>query len=123
MTDAELALLEFLWRAGEVTIRAMAEALYPPGTNREQATVQKLLRRLEDKGYVIRDRRKFAHTVRAAMDRANFAGRQLAAMAQRLSQGSLAPLLTQLVENQQLSKRDRDQLRGLLDKYSNEDGR
>ena len=117
VTDAELAVLEFLWDHGETTIREITETLYPRGAGSDVATVQKLLHRLEAKGYIRRDRSPFAHRVQATISRPVFAGRQLRAMAQRLSAGSLTPLLVHLVEGDYLSPDERAKIRSLLDEH------
>ena len=52
VTDAELAVLLELWGRGPSSRRQLAEALYPRGGTAAYTTVQKLLERLEAKGYV-----------------------------------------------------------------------
>jgi len=117
VTDAELAVLEFLWDHGETTIRDVTDALYPRGSVSDVATVQKLLHRLEAKGYVRRNRSPFAHRVEAAVSRAEFAGQQLQAVAERLSGGSMVPLLMHLVEREVLSAAEREKIRRLLEEH------
>ncbi len=56
VTDAELAILQLLWENREATIRYLTDSLYPHGGTAQYATVQKLLERLETKGFVRRDR-------------------------------------------------------------------
>ena len=57
-TDAELAVMQSLWDlprpGGAATIRELTDRLYPGGAASEYATVQKLLERLNNKGYVSR---------------------------------------------------------------------
>src|SRR5436305_578523 len=50
--EAELAVLELLWRDGPATRRQVADVLYPGGGPSQYATVQKLLERLQQKGSV-----------------------------------------------------------------------
>ena len=119
-TEAELAVLDLLWDASETektdrSAREITEILYPRGTPADVATVQKLLQRLEDKGLVRRDRSERVHRFSATVSRARFAGEQLSQMAEKLSGGSLAPLLVHLVESNRLSRRDLDELRSLLE--------
>ena len=118
VTDAELAILETLWQHGAATKRQIADQLYPSCGESELATVQKLLERLEAKGHITRDRSSVAHVFSATTTRTAFAGQQLEALAQKLSGGSLAPLLVHLVEAKRLSARDREKIRKLLDKQS-----
>jgi len=115
VTDAEFAVLEFLWQAGSATKRDLIAALYPRGAESDVATVQKLLERLEAKGHVTRDRSELAHVFTSVTRKNEFVGEQLARMAQKLSGGALAPLVMHLVESKKLTKRERDKLRSLLD--------
>lgn len=79
------------------------------------ATVQKLLERLSAKGFVARERSGGVHVYRALVGRDELAGRWLEAMAQKLGEESLTPLLTHLVSSQRLSKPELQELRALLD--------
>src|SRR3954447_26448818 len=94
VTEMELAILQELWDRGPATIRRLTEALYPGGGTSHYATVQKLLERLEDKGWVGRDRDGAAHVFAAAVGRDELIGRRLQAVAEQLCGGSLTPLLT-----------------------------
>jgi predicted transcriptional regulator len=115
VTDAELAVLQTLWDRGPSTIRQLAEILYPPGSDAQYATVQKLLERLEGKGHVRRDRSAHAHLFRAVTDRDTLVGRRLRAMAEKLCGGLMAPLLTHLVRAETLTSEERQELRHLID--------
>ncbi len=97
--------------------REITERLYPRGQPADVATVQKLLQRLEEKRFVCRDRRERVHQFSAAMARKEFAGQQLSGLAEKLSGGSLTPLLVHLVENNRLSRRELDELRTLLENH------
>ena len=118
VTDAELAILQELWQHGPETIGQLTDALYPERTAPQYATVQKLLERLEAKGCVKRDRAGRAHRFAATVSREDFIGGQLQSLADRLCGGSLTPLLTQLIDERKLSKRDLESLRALLDELS-----
>ena len=61
--------------------------------------MQKLLQRLEEKGYVERDRTLSIHFFSATVSRAAYGGGQLEALAEKLTAGSLAPMITHLIEN------------------------
>lgn len=115
VTGAELALLQALWDLGAATIRQLVERVYGQDGTAVYATVQKLLERLEAKGFVIRDRRQSVHVFTAAVGRDELIGRRLRAVADALCGGSLTPLLTQLVQDGGLSARNRAELRSLID--------
>ena len=116
VTDAELAVLEVLWDGEAATVRAIAERLYPGGGNSAAATVQKLCDRLQAKRYVERDPTVRPATLRAAIDRGGLIGRHLKGVADKLCAGSLAPLLTHLVEAAGLTPDDIRELREHVDR-------
>jgi BlaI family transcriptional regulator, penicillinase repressor len=113
--DAELAVLSVLWASGPCTIRQLTDVLYPDGSDVYYATVQKLLERLEDKGHVARDRSSHAHRFHALTGRDELIGRRLRSVAEKLTGGLLAPLLTHLVRAEALSQQERRELRALID--------
>src|SRR3954471_5423015 len=115
VTDAELGVLTALWEAGPATIRRLTDALYPEGGVAHYATVQKLLERLEAKGYVRRDRSASVHVFAAAVDRDTLIGRRLQSLAEKLCGGSLTPLLSHLLQSRPLSADERKSLRTLID--------
>jgi predicted transcriptional regulator len=115
VTDAELAVLQVLWGSGRETIRKLTDVLYPNGTGVHYATVQKLLERLEAKKYVKRNRSDWPHSFQPTVDRADLINRRLQMTADKLCEGSLAPLLTNLVKASRLSADERQSLRSLLD--------
>lgn len=115
LPDAELAVLQELWARGPCTIRQLTEELYPRGTDAHYATVQKLLDRLEAKGFVRRDRSQWAHRFAAIVDRDRLIGQRLEAVAEKLCGGSLTPLLTNLVRSKRLTAKERREIRKLFE--------
>jgi predicted transcriptional regulator len=115
VTVAELSLLQALWDIGPSTIRQLVERVYRQGGTSVYGTVQKLLDRLESKGFVARDRGAPVHVFAAAVNRDELIGRRLRAVADSLCGGSLSPLLTHLVEGRGLSEQERRELRSLID--------
>ena len=69
ITDTEMAILNVLWDEGRTTIRTITDRLYPEGKPSEYATVKSLLKRLEDKGCVARDRDTTYHIYQATISR------------------------------------------------------
>jgi predicted transcriptional regulator len=118
LTDAEFAVLQGLWDGGPQTIRELADRLYPGGGVSEYATVQKLLDRLESKACAVRDRSKHAHVFQASAKREDLIDSQLQQLAEKLCEGSLTPVLLQLVQHVNLSSSDRDVIRKLLEDAS-----
>ena len=115
VTDAELAILKVVWERESATAREIRDRLYPDGTPSDHATVQKLLQRLEKKNLVSRNRRSFAHIFRAKVSRSTLAGRQLDAMAAKLTDGSMVPFIMHAVGSPKLTPKERKEIRQLLD--------
>ena len=76
-TDAEFRLLDQLWAAGSLTVRALAEALYGDPSDVQYRTVRVQLGRLEKKGLVRCDQSATPHRFAASVDRSHFIGDQL----------------------------------------------
>ena len=115
VTDAELAVLRALWERGTATIRKLTDELYPAGGPAHYATVQKLLERLEAKGFVARARDRVPHVYEASVRRDELITHRLDALANKLCEGSIGPLLTNLVQGRRLSPAERKALRELVD--------
>lgn len=116
LANAELAIMDLLWRSGErLTARDIREQLYPDETRAQHGTVQRLLQRLEEKGFVQRDRRIGVHFFSPAVSRETYAGRQLESLAEKLTAGSFAPLITHLVENRRIPRKELERIRAILD--------
>jgi BlaI family penicillinase repressor len=118
VTDAELAVLKVLWQRGPLTAKAITAAIYPDGAESEFASVHSFLQRLERKQLVQRDRGSFVHSFSATVSQADVAGQELEALAARLGEGAIAPLIMRLVEQKRLSAKEAAEIRKLLDKYS-----
>jgi predicted transcriptional regulator len=115
-SEYELAILDVLWSRDAATIREITQEIYGEVSTTAYATVQKLLERLENKGYVERDRSSFKHTFSAAIERSELIGQGLESLAEKLCGGSLTPLLVHLVESTKLTDQQRKTLRELIEK-------
>jgi predicted transcriptional regulator len=112
ITDAEWAVLERLWEHGPLSVRRLADAIYPNGGASEYATVHKLLERLEAKKHVQRKRSAGVYLFQASIPRDDVIGRQLETLVDKMYGGSLQPLLINLVRVKKLTAQE---LRDLLD--------
>ena len=115
VTDAELAILQILWEQGAASRRQIADVLYPGGGPAQYATVQKLLERLEAKGYVRHGSGQPVLTFEATVNRETLISKRLFEVAQKLCGGSLSPLLMNLVRAKPLTTAELDELRSLID--------
>jgi BlaI family transcriptional regulator, penicillinase repressor len=116
VTEGELSILEVIWEQETPTSRDIAGAIYDKVSDSKMASVQKLLERLESKGYVSRDRRDRAHRFGAIVSREDFLRHRLQGLADRLCDGAIVPLVTTLLRSKKgLSKKNGEQLRRLID--------
>jgi predicted transcriptional regulator len=115
VTAAELAILEVLWERGSATTRELTDALYGGGKS-HFCTVQKLLERLEGKECVRRDRSVWPQRFSALVERKTLIDRSLRAVAEKLCEGSLTPLLTHLLSLEDFTDSERSELRAYLAK-------
>ncbi len=120
LANAELAVMDLLWQNDRLTAREIREQLYPHATKAQHGTVQRLLQRLEDKGYVERDRSLPVHLFSAAISRQTYAGQQLESLADKLTAGSFAPLITHLVEEKKISAEEIERIRAILNGQTDE---
>jgi predicted transcriptional regulator len=118
VTDTELAVLQMLWDRGPATRRQITDILYPGGGPSHYTTVQKLLERLEAKGFVRKDRGEAALTFTATVGREELISRRLLDVAEKLCGGSLTPLLINLVRARPLSARELRELQDLIEDLS-----
>jgi predicted transcriptional regulator len=115
VTDAEMAVLQVLWDRGQANRRQLTDLLYPDGGPAHYTTVQKLLERLEGKGYVAREPGEGVRTFKAVVGREELISRKLQDVAEKLCGGSITPLLMNLVRSQPLTAREITELRALID--------
>ncbi|MCA9017480.1 MAG: BlaI/MecI/CopY family transcriptional regulator [Planctomycetaceae bacterium] len=115
VTEAELNVLQVLWRKGPLTIREITEILEPKRVDAYYSTVKKLLERLETKGFVQRETAGIAFIYEATIARDDLVGRRLQEVAETLCEGSLTPLLTQLAQHHDLNRKQQKVLMDLID--------
>jgi BlaI family penicillinase repressor len=101
--DLEREVLRWVWRLGAVTAEQVRAELKRP---LKESTVRTVLRRLEDKGYLSHavDGRTFVF--RAAQTRTRAAARAVKRIADWFCEGSVADVVSGLVDAQMLDKAD-----------------
>ncbi|MDE2655441.1 MAG: BlaI/MecI/CopY family transcriptional regulator [Gemmatimonadetes bacterium] len=115
LPNAELAVMELLWRKDRLTGRQIIDRLYADAPKPQHGTVQRLLQRLAAKGFVVRDRSLGISVFSPAISRDAYASAQLESLANRLTQGSLVPMITRLVADNKLSQDEIENLHRILD--------
>jgi BlaI family penicillinase repressor len=121
VTDTELAIMQVCWETSPVTRRQIVDVLYPGGGAAQYATVQKLLQRLEDKGFVTHEKEGVQLFFRPTVAREELINRRLQDVANKLCGGSLTPLLMNLVRARSVSPQELDALRQLVKNLRQQD--
>lgn len=119
LTNAELAIMELLWKMQPLTARQIRENLYDDSKNSQHGTVQRLLQSLEEKHFVHRDRSLGVNLFSPTLSRETYGGLQLESLAEKLTGGSIAPLLTHLLDQKKLDKAEINRLRKMLEEAQN----
>lgn len=114
LANAELSVMELLWDHGDLTARQIQDKLYGESDRSQHGTVQRLLQRLEDKRLVAREKVGTANAFSACISREQYAGSQLESLVERLTGGSIAPLLSHLIDQKRLSRAELRRLREIL---------
>lgn len=122
-TEAELAILDVLWRRQEATVREVYEDLYARDGG-GYTNALKLLQVMHAKGLVARDDSQRAHVYRAAVTREAAQTRLLGPIVQRLFGGRRMDLvLSVLGAGEAPGPEELAQVRELLDRLEQEHGR
>lgn len=112
-TEAELELLQILWRKQPATVREILDAL-----NEEKpsgyTTVLKLLQIMTTKGLVIRDEANRAHVYRSAFPQEVMQNRLLRDLSNRLFAGSATQLALHALAMEPASEIELNEIRALL---------
>jgi len=110
VSAGEMEILQVLWRTGAVTLSGAHRAL---GREIGYTTVQTRLNRLVEKGLARRSTNRPARYSAAVSQREISAG-QLDLLLERVSGGSIVPLVAHLVEDRSLSPAEIDELKQLI---------
>jgi len=120
-TDAQLAILNVLWKLGPATVRQVHEAL-PATSRRGYTTTLKLLQIMAEKGLVARDASTRSHVYRARSSEDETKERLVEDLALKAFGGSAAQLAMSALSHRRASKAELDDVRRLLDELSDVDG-
>lgn len=115
LTEAELPLMEVIWRVGKATVSEVVEALAKssaPAYN----TVQTLMTILERKGYLHHETAKTgrAFVYRPVVTRSQARKKAVGHLLSRFFDGSPEALLVDLIEDEELSGAQLKRMRDLL---------
>jgi len=114
MSPAETEILRLVWQRGEATVQQIHGAL-PAGRKVAYKTVQTLLRRLEEKGYLTHKTEGKAHVFCPAVKREAVVKRTVLDFLDRLFGGDPRPLMHFLAQEGRIDAKDVEELRKLID--------
>ena len=115
MSPAETENLRLVWQLEQATVQQVCEQL-PPKRNIAYKTVQTLLRRLEDKGYLRHRIKGKAYVFSPAIKREDVVKRTVLDFLDRLFAGDPRPLMQFLAEDGRIDADDIERLRKLIDR-------
>jgi BlaI family penicillinase repressor len=115
MSPAETEILRLVWQIEEATVQKVCDQL-PPRRNIAYKTVQTLLRRLEDKGYLRHKIKGKAYVFYPAVKREDVVKRTVVDFLDRLFGGDPRPLMQFLAEDGKIDAEDIERLRKLIDR-------
>lgn len=118
--DAELEALKTLWEHGPATVREVLSHLHDSGRRVAYTTVQTLLTRLEQKGYVTSDKSDVAYVYRAKLTRDRVTRSRLRTLVKQLYDGAAGPLVVQLIRTEQFTRDEIEELQGLIERLDAE---
>jgi predicted transcriptional regulator len=115
-TDAELAILDALWRLGPSTVRAVHAEL---GQRTGYTTVLKLMQIMHEKGLLGRDARGRTHIYRVTRSESQTQRRLAADLIARAFGGSARKLVVAALSSRKASRAELEEIRQLLDQHIN----
>jgi predicted transcriptional regulator len=115
LSPAETEMLRIVWETGKATVQDVVDRL-PARRKITYATVQTLLRRLENKGYLKHDNRGKAHVFYAAVRSQEVIRRTVGDFVDRLFGGDPIGLMQYLAEHGKIDPDDIENLKELIDK-------
>ena len=119
-TAAELDILAVLWGLGAATVREVHDEL---GKNNAYTTTLKQMQLMTEKGLLIRGERFGSHVYEASAPREQ-TQRQIAGdLLKRAFGGSARSLVMGALAAQPASRKELDEIRGMLDAFAKEKGR
>lgn len=114
LSPSETEILRLLWDIGSGTVQAIADRL-PADRKIVYATVQTLLRRLENKGYVRHRLEGKAHVFEPLQGKDTVIQSAVVSFVQRLFGGDAVPLVMHLARHGKLTLEDVERLKKMIE--------
>jgi predicted transcriptional regulator len=114
-TDAELEILQVLWRLGPSTVKTVQEAL---GKTTGYTTALKFLQIMTEKGLVRRDESQRAHVYQAACSKDETQQQLLAGLLKRAFAGSTSQLVMQALASKRATASELEEIKKLIEQLT-----
>lgn len=122
LTEVELEFMNELWALGEGTVRAVLKKL-PEDRELAYTSGATILRILEQKGFVTSRKEGKSHVYRPTLARESYQARSLKDLSVKLFDDTPAQLVARLVDDDELTDEALGQIRALVDRRLNNDGK
>jgi predicted transcriptional regulator len=113
LTELENSVMQAVWNAAPASVEAVHRVV-SQRRNVKEATVRTLLRRLEHKGYLRHEAEGRAYLYRAVEPSRSLAARAVRQIIDRLCQGSVAELVSGMVDTKVLSTSELKELEDIV---------
>ena len=115
LAEAEWEVMDGVWHLDrQVTVRDVVDYLYPNG-EKAYTTVQTIMNILFQKGVLNRQKIGPVNVYKSALSREDAAQDETRTLVSRMFEGSFGALATYLVDSGELSQRELDELRALIE--------
>jgi predicted transcriptional regulator len=116
-TDAELGILNVLWKRGALTVKKVHEAM---GEQTGYTTILKLLQIMTEKGLVTRNESQRAHVYQAKYTETDTQRQLLAGLLHKAFSGSTSQLVMQALASKRASPEELAEIKKLIEKLAKE---
>lgn len=122
LTELQLSLMKVLWERGEATVGEVQQALHAASRSLAPTTIATLLSRLEKRGVVAYRTEGRQYVYRALLTEAEARGSVLAEVTDRLFEGDVAMLVSELLASRDLRQGDLERVKALIEEKERELG-
>jgi len=116
-TDAELGILNVLWRRGTMTVKQVHEAM---GEQTGYTTILKLLQIMTEKGLVTRNESQRAHIYKAKYTETDTQRQLLAGLLNKAFSGSTSQLVMQALASKRATPEELAEIKKLIEQLTRE---
>jgi predicted transcriptional regulator len=119
LTDSQREIMEIVWERGEVTASDVRLAL-EPSRKLARNTVQTMLVRLEQRGWLTHREEGRSFVYRARKPRSKSMGAKVVQMVDRLFSGSVLEMVTALIDYRGLTREETSRIRAMIEQAQRE---